>query len=91
MRLELGEGLLDVDLLLLEVGDLVVDLVEGELQVGGRHFAAALFRDHRADLGEGEPELLALQDDGKAGAVTGIVDSSGTVAAGREGRDPRRT
>ena len=44
--------------------------------------AGALLGQHGADLGEGEAELLALQDHGEALAVAGIVDAGGSVPAG---------
>jgi hypothetical protein len=86
MSSELHERLLDVAPLLLEVGDLVVDLVERELEVSRRDFTA-LLGDHGADFRQGEAELLALEDDGKSGAIAGVIDASRALARGE--RRPR--
>ena len=79
--MKLRKGLLDLDLLLLEMADLVFDLVQGELEVQSGPVARALLGYHGADFGEREAELLALQDHREAVTVAGIVDASGSVAA----------
>jgi hypothetical protein len=84
VSLELNESLLDVDLLLLQMADLIVNLVERQLQVCGRNLATALLGDHRADLGEGEAELLPLQNHREARAVTGIINARSAISPGRE-------
>jgi hypothetical protein len=59
LRLELSDSRLDLGLLTLEMLDLIVDLLRRELQLGARAFAPLL---EGADLGEGESEALALQN-----------------------------
>ena len=84
--MKLRKGLLDLDLLLLEMPDLDLDLVEGELEVHGRLVARALLGHHGADLGEREAELLALQDHREAVTVAGVIDAGRSVAA--RGQEP---
>jgi hypothetical protein len=69
------------------MADLVLDLVEGELEIHSRSIARPFFRQHRADLGQGEAELLALEDDGETLAIPGIVDAR--VPSRRGDRRPR--
>src|SRR5215204_5352086 len=84
MNLQLEQRLFDIRLLLLQMRDLILDLGDRQLQVRGRSLGAAILSEHGADLGQGEAELLALQDHGEAVAVTGIIDASGAFARRRE-------
>jgi hypothetical protein len=72
------------DLLLLEVSDLLLNLGERQLQVGGRRLAGALLGHHGANLGQGEAKLLALQNHGEARPVASVVDAGRTLATGRQ-------
>src|SRR5829696_8934476 len=59
------------------MGDLVLDLFQAELELGGGREGLLALRQHVADLDQGEAELLAFQDDGQAGPVAGAVDPLG--------------
>src|SRR5215213_2654922 len=39
---------------------------------------------HGADFRQGEAELLALEDDGKSGAIAGVIDASRALATRRK-------
>src|SRR5215210_5424353 len=71
---QLCQRRVDLALLVLQMGDLVLDLLRAEPELGGRGKGALALRQHVADLDQGEAELLALQDNGQAGPVAGIVN-----------------
>ncbi len=66
------------------MADLVLDLVHRQLKLGGRPVGDPILGQHGADLGEGEAQLLALENHGQTIPVPGAVDPRRAVAAGRE-------
>ena len=83
-RFEFVDGGVDVDALLLQLGDLLGAALDRREALGAAVVAEVVEVEQFLDVGERQADPAAAQDPREAGAVAGRIEPLGAAALGRE-------